>query len=220
MSYQAMSTLEAGTRLATATAQARQSSLSTAKGWLPVLSDSFSSDMDVWAVGEESDDSLGSVQWSIDGGKYRWQAQAISGFVWWVVPEGEPVSDFYLTVDAQQTGDADVGEYGVVFRQDENEQYYLFEISDLGLYALFMYTLNGWETLIDWTTHDAISPGEVNQLEVLALGTQFALYINDEYVDGYVDDRLPSGRTGLLVGLSNAGEESSWIFDDFEVRAP
>jgi hypothetical protein len=220
MGYQALKTLDAGTRLATATVQARQAALSTAKSWPVVLSDTFDRDLDVWSIGEDEDPSLGSVSWAIEGGQYLWHAQAVTGFVWWVIPEGEAVTDFYLSVDASQVSDPDVGEYGVIFRRDDDEQYYLFEISDLGYYALFLYSLNGWETLIDWTDHAAITAGEFNQLAVHATGPLFDLYINGIYVAGYVDERLPSGRVGLLIGLSNAGEEMSWLFDNFELQAP
>ncbi len=220
MGYGAQSTLEAGIRLATSTAQARSQSLSEARQWSLVLSDTFNSDLDIWALGEGEDPALGSVSWEIDGGRYRWAAKASSGFVWWVIPEGEAVGDFYLSVDARQEINPEVGEYGLVFRRDDNEQYYLFEISELGSYAAYIYSLQGWETLIEWTIHPVILPGKFNQLEVLADGPVFDLFINGEYVGGFVDDRLPEGRAGLLVGLSEAGEESSWLFDNFTLKAP
>ena len=219
MGYQARSTLEAGSKSATATVQAREISLAEARLWPVVIEDGFDEANDDWAVGEEEDEALGSIAWSIEQGGYRWSAEAKTGFVWWVATESE-VSDFYLAVDARQMTNPEVGEYGVIFRRTDEEHYYLFEVSDLGYYALFYYSPGTWESLIDWTTHPAISAGAPNRLAVHASGAQFNLYINGVFVTGYQDDRQPSGSVGLLIGLSNAGESSAWEFDNFELRAP
>jgi len=219
MGYQARSTLEAGQLSVTATAQAREATLAEARLWQVVIQDPFDEESDDWAVGEDENEELGSISWSIAGGKYRWSAEAKTGYVWWVAPESE-VSDFYLSVEAQQMINPEVGEYGVIFRRADDGHYYLFEISDLGYYALFYYSPGNWESLIDWTSHPSITAGAPNRLAVHASGSQFDLYINDVYVTGYQDDRQPSGSVGLLIGLANEGESAAWEFDNFELRAP
>jgi len=215
----ARSTLEAGKQSATATAQARETSLDEARAWQVVISDAFDEASDDWAVGEEENEELGSISWSIEQGKYRWSAESKTGYVWWVAPDAE-VSDFYLSVDAQQMANPDVGEYGVIFRRADEEHYYLFEISDLGYYALFYHSPGTWETLIDWTSHPIVSSGAPKRLAVHASGAQFNLYINNVFVNGYWDDRHPSGSVGLLIGFADAGETADWEFDNFELRAP
>ena len=211
-------TLVAENQKATATTIARQALLQEARQWWLQLSDSFDENLHGWATGEEQNPELGSMKWSIAGGKYTWQAQAKSSFVWWVIPDGKAASDFYLAVSARQVSHPEVGEYGVIFRQSEDGNYYLFEVSESGKYALFLHSPEGWETLIDWTPHPAISPGVAKRLEVVASGPLFDFYVNGEFINEYTDDRLTQGMTGLLVGLSNEGDQVAWEFDDYEWR--
>ena len=216
----AQATLVAENQQVTATAAARQTLLEEVGQWRLLLSDPFDEDLSGWTTGENEDPELGAMSWFIEQGKYRWQGIANSGFVWWVIPDVESVSDFYLSASARQVNQPEVGEYGLVFRQSSVEDYYFFEISDLGMYALYLHTASGWESLIDWIAHPSISPGKSNQLIVIARGESFNFYINDTFVAEYNDHRLPEGKVGLLVGLSNSGEAATWEFDDFELRIP
>ena len=220
MGGHAQATLAAQNQQVTATAAARQSLLQEARQWRLLFSDTFGDDLGGWATGEDEDPQLGVMSWAIEDGKYRWEGSAHSGFVWWVIPDVESISDFYLSVSARQMGQPEVGEYGLVFRQAGDEDYYLFEISDLGMYALFLHTASGWEKLIDWTAHSDITPGNSNRLAVVAMGESFSFFINDIFVAEFNGDRLPEGKAGMLVGLANSGESASWEFDDFELRIP
>jgi hypothetical protein len=213
-------TRETGNQQATATAFTRQAQLEEAGKWQILLFDTFDENRFGWFTGEQEDPALASMTWSIDSGKYRWQGKANSGFVWWVTPESEAVTDFYLSASIQQTSQPGLGEYGLVFRQSSDEDYYLFEVNGSNQYALYLHSADGWEILIDWTPHPAISTGSPNRLEVVAKGAYFAFSINDEFVAEYSDERLSQGAVGLLVGLSNPGEEATWEFDDFMLRVP
>jgi hypothetical protein len=113
-----------------------------------------------------------------------------------------------------------VGEYGLIFRQTSDDDYYLFEVNGSNEYALYLHSLDGWEVLIDLTAHPAISTNSPNKFEVIAKGAYFAFNINDTFVADYSDERLSQGAVGILVGLTNSGEEATWEFDDFELRVP
>jgi hypothetical protein len=216
----AQSTLVAENEQATATAQAYAVLFDEAKNWQILISDSFNENQNGWATGDEQNPDYASMHWAIEAGKYRWEAKALNGFVWWVTPDREAVSDFFLSVETHQLDNPQAGEYGLVFRQSDESHYYLFEIDEQGEYAVFIYTPDGWEALIDWTNSPAIQPGETNQLAMIARGDEFSFFINALPVAGYHDARLSSGNVGLLVGLSNAGEEASWEFDEFQLRIP
>jgi hypothetical protein len=220
MGRSAQATLVEGKQHATATARAKQNFLFQARTWNPFLTDNFSEVSDLWETGSDEDPELASIEWKIQNGVYRWQANAISPFVWWVAPETGPLGDFYLSVKARQLDNPEVGEYGLVFRQADEESYYLFEISEYGNYALFIHTIDGWETLLDWTQHSAISIGNTNRLAILGSGSDFIFFVNEIAVAEYSDDRLPTGEVGLLIGLSNDGDQATWEFDDFELRVP
>ena len=213
-------TRETGDQQATATAISRQTLLEEAEKWQILISDTFDENRFGWFTGEQEDPALASMTWSIDGGKYRWQGKAASGFVWWVTPKSKAVTDFSLSASIQQNSQPESGEYGLVFRQSSDDDYYLFEVNGSNQYALYLHSVDGWENLIDWTPHPAISEGNPNKLEVIAQGAYFAFRINDAFVADYNDERLSQGAVGLLVGLSNPEEEATWEFDDILLRVP
>jgi serine/threonine-protein kinase len=218
---QAQATATAQARVqATATAEARlYLPLQEAAAWPLVLADDFSAEANDWSVGDY-DDALVEGNRSIDGGIYRWQAQALDDFVWWSVPDTEGVSDLYLAVDAHLVDGVSDAQYGLVFRRGESKDYYLVLVSDNGYYEFVQVSDGDWTTVVDWSESAAIRSGEVNRLEIVAQGSRFTLYINGEHVEAFSDDLLTSGKPALVVGLSEAGDASVVEFDNFELRAP
>ncbi len=202
-----------------ATAQAARLEV---ENWPVVLEDDFEVDSGVWILGTDESAGLAEIDWQIDGGVYRWEASAYDSFVWWVTPDAASLEDFYLQVDVRQTESLDVGERGVLFRQDDAVGYYTFELNQLGEFGMFFYdsVLESWQTVVDWQTSPSIRLGFVNTLTVVGRGDQFLLYINGDRVAEGRDARSAVGAVGLLIGLTNPGEAASWEFDDFILRAP
>lgn len=213
-------TRDAGNQQAKATTAARQVLLEETRQWRVLISDTFDENLFGWITGEQTNPELASMSWSITGGKYRWQGKANSGFVWWVTPQSDVYTDFDLAASIQQDSQSNVGEYGLIFRQVSDNDYYLFEVNGSNEYALFLHSVDSWEALIDWTANPAISTNDPNRLEVIAKGAYFVFNINDTFVADYSDERLSQGAVGILVGLSNPGDEATWEFDDFELRVP
>lgn len=203
----------------TATAEAQQSLLDAVLLWPVVYSDRFEVDNDNWPTGED-EDTLATINWSIDGGKYNWHAQANGGFVWWTIPESVPVSNFYMAADIRLVEGPEDAEMGLVYRNDGDRSYYNFGITGDGKYSVYLHSPDGWEALLDWSPSADLNLGSTNRLSVIAQGDQFLFFINDRYQITLQDDRLSSGEAGLIIGLSMAGEEGVWEFDNYELRSP
>lgn len=203
-----------------ATEGALQSLFDSAARWPVQFEDTFDQvdEAKDWPLGSQ-DDPLASISWSITGGKYDWEAEAKDSFVWWAYPTLDSASDFYLAASARQLSGPGTGEYGLVYRITENDDYYLFELSADGQFAVFLNDVNGWEALLDWQDSDAIQLEGVNQMAVIAQGEQFYFFINGQKVADLYDDRLAEGKVGLLIGLSNEGDAGRWEFDNFEYRS-
>ena len=204
---------------ALATADARLALFEEASRWPLIFGDTFDENIHEWAEGEDDDPLYANIQWSLSDGIYHWEVKAYDGFIWWVRPDMGTFSDFYLAVTAQQISNPEYGEYGLIFRQTDDGDYYLFELDEQGNYAFFIHFQGEWESLLDWQFSPEITIGEENRLAVIALGDEFHFFINDTFIDAIVDDRLDSGKAGLLIGLSNPGEDAIWEFDDFEIRS-
>jgi len=212
-------TISTETIQATATAQSMQNALQSARQWPVIISDIFDANLHDWPTGQDSDPALASVTWSIADGKYQWQADATDSFVWWGTPDMTGVSDFYLAADARQVSGPDDGEYGLVFRQAGDSDYYIFEINNQGQFAVYLHQSDNWEALLSWNDSPAILAGGTNRLVALALGSQFLFYINDQFVTNLDDARLENGKVGLLIGLTNPKDKGTWEFDNFELRS-
>ena len=200
---------------ATAVVEARDQSMMDAAEWPVVFFDTFDNNENEWLDGE-IDDEYSTIQVTIDG-VYKWEATAKQGFAWRVWPESDLTSDFYLAVDAQNLGDNVDAQYGLIFREND-DAYFYWEIIDTQNFRFFSYQ-NEWIELIPSTYTDAIQPGAMNHLVVVSEDDDFQFWINDQYV-GQASGSFPSkGQVGVAIGLSYEGEESTIIFDNFELRA-
>ena len=223
---QATATAQAARATATAQAQAAATVVAdvgdvpaAASDWPVVLSDPFGPNVNDWPVGDYSDERVTGNR-LVTGGTYRWQAEALDGVIWWSMPDIASVSDFYLTAEARRVSGVEDGQYGVILRRADRDNYGLFKIEDSQYFKFSVRYEGEWETVIDWTEASAIRPGEVNRLTVIAEGSHFTFYINDEYVGEADDDRLTRGQSGLAIELLDAGDAATFEFDNFAVRAP
>jgi hypothetical protein len=180
------------------------------------LADSFDDNSNEWFVDDYLDQFIAGSR-SITNGKYRWEIQAYQPARFSAVPKVDPVSDFYLIVDAKRVSGAKSSLYGLLFRRLDRNNFYLFQINDEQYFTFELLDQDEWTTLIDWTKTSAIHPGEVNQLAVRGEGVHFEFFINDEFVGEADDSEFSSGTAGLVIGLPEAGDEAVFEFDNFEI---
>lgn len=205
----------------TATAQvenALAAANNAANNWEAILTDTFDSNDNNWLV-ESSDDEYALITYEVIDGKYRWETTANQSFIGWVRAGRESLTDFYLSVEVQQIDAPATADYGVLFREDENSNFYYFAISDAGEYALYLF-FEEWDTLIDWAQTDLINSGEANRIIVIGEGAHFTFFINDHYLIEIDDNKIPQGSTALAIELSNEDDQGVFEFDNFELRAP
>jgi hypothetical protein len=164
----------------------------------PLLADDFRRNTGIWEQPEYD-----GVSFAFAGGAYRITVDAPN-----VTPGSTgdiDVADFLLEVDAAQTDGPD-GQYGLFFRQQDDQNFYLYTVSPAQSYALWRMVDGEWTELIPWTDADAIHPGsEVNRLGVLAQGSQLTLLVNDVPVTQFEDDTFASGKVALSVGTFDEG---------------
>jgi hypothetical protein len=186
--------------------------------WKIIRTDTFDSNKNNWLV-EESEDEYGITNYEIVAGKYRWDSTAHKSFIGWVRADRKALTDFYLSVDIQQMEGPDTADYGVIFREDDNSNFYYFGISDNGQYVLYLF-FEEWDTLINWTETDLIKPGEINRLTVVGEVSHFTFFINDHYLTEITDSTIPSGSTALVIEMADENDRAIFEFDNFELRAP
>lgn len=204
---------------ATNTAQAFQSKATSVASELKVvLKDNFDSNKNRWDTGTSSDDRSKSIITMADG-KYNWDISTYDFDINWEISNAKPVGDFITSVEAKQISGPETAEYGLLFRLNSDYYSYYFGINNKGEYFLDLYYDN-WSTLIGRTKSKLIHPNEANRLTVLAEGSHFIFFINDQFVAEYTDDRIKNGRMGLFSILDQSEQQAVFEFDNFELRAP
>ena len=111
-----------------------------------------------------------------------------------VITHGSPISqeaifsaldrkftDMDLTVTAHGISGPDDNQYGVVFRYQDNANYYAFFISGDGYYSLVKRENGALRDISAWNMSDAIETGQAsNTIRIVARGDAFRFYVNGE----------------------------------------
>jgi hypothetical protein len=191
----------------------------SSQDWPIVLSDSFDDNDNGWPVGEYDDEYVRGTR-SISDGKYLIEITAKRPLFWWSPPDVESWQDVYLSVEGTKLeGPAD-SNYGLVFRDSGEMEYYFQILPESQEYGAFMFDGQTWSALVDHTFSSLIERHGSNQLAVLAQGSHFTFFINRQEVDTATDDTLKKGRGGVGFCVYHAGDELRLESDHFELRAP
>lgn len=118
-------------------------------------------------------------------------------------------SDFVLEVDLWQRSGSSESSFGVLFRMQDNQQFYRFEVTGTGLFVIERRDADGtWTRLIpEWTPTPALNKGlnVPNRLKIIAAGSDMTFYVNDILLTQVKDDRYTSGMIGLDAGTFSGG---------------
>ena len=193
---------------------------SEAAQWSELVFDNFSSNDNSWLVGNRSSEYFAKLNQTIADGRYRWEAEAgrpNSILPAWLM--GYQVSDFHLTVNCKHISGSKAGSgWGLIFRIQDNQNYYSFRMTDQKFFAISVQKEGQWTNLVDWTRTGAIKPNGVNQLEVSAREAHFVLLINGQIVSEVDDDIFSQGLVGLAIEGYTLGEKTVFDFIDITLR--
>ena len=182
-----------------------------------LFEDDFSSDQEVWYIGQDEDE-LGYFEAEITDGLYKlyMNSAAEDGNFSLVELYDMEVDDFILEVDIEYVEHSDDFLYGIVFRSDLEDNFYLFELDGDG-FLVALSTEEDWVELVEYTESPAINPEGPNQLIIEAIGPSLSFLINDEEVATIEDNTLEYGSIGLVVELFEEETEMYVEFDNLVV---
>jgi hypothetical protein len=190
--------------------------------WNVVSSDSFDTNSSNWDTGDlnEPDNAAGTLQ--IVDGKYHWEIRANRDFATIASKLQAPDGDFYVSVDAQQLEGSAVCGYGLLLR-DSDAGVYQFGLANHDTqFSVFAWNeaKGASRPLIGPAESGAIHPGEVNQLAVIAEGTHYRFFLNDQPVGEMTDDEWTAGHVTLFAQLCQTADSAVIEFDNMELRVP
>jgi hypothetical protein len=194
--------------------------VSEVEQWTTSLYDNFSSNDNNWPVGNRAGEYFAKLNQTIADGRYRWEAEAgrpNSILPSWLM--GYQVADFHLVANCKHIGGSKAGSgWGLIFRIQDNQNYYSFRMTDQKFFAVSVQKEGQWTNLMDWSRTAAIKPNGVNQLEVIARDTHFIFLINGQVVSEVDDDHFSQGLVGLAIEGYTTGEKITFDFIDFTLR--
>ena len=125
-------------------------------------------------------------------------------YVTWGNPDPAlALRDLEIEVDARAVEGPLDNNLGILIRyQDDNENFYWFQISSDGMFAVDRLAGDEWVALASWQESTAIRQGldATNRLKVISSGDEFRFYVNDTWLGTVTDADLDSGSIGLAVG--------------------
>lgn len=174
----------------------------------------FNSDDGQWSSDDDAD-----ITRSFGPGVYHIRNDA-KQLISWGTYSGKAV-DFYAEVDAYQVAGPTDNEYGLIFRHQDDDNYYVFAISSEGYYRLDKQVDNQWQTVVDWVKADGINTGEQahNLLGLLVEGDQIAMLANGQVLTTTTDMASDAPKGGGLA-LSVATHDTGGVeiaFEDFSL---
>jgi Tol biopolymer transport system component len=207
--------------------------------WPMVFQDDFGKVTEHWYTGDYTENGRRDLR-SIKNGVYTWTLENADGYTYWCPSGAGRLTEFIAAVDVRHTAGTPYDNYGLIFGHSD-DNYYVFAIQDSGYYNVHVWNADKWNLILPLSWSNAIKPGEVNRLMVLAEGGTFKLFINNEFVQEFQDSTLRDGDVGLMLNplegpgpippkpdgiskvsahLTSSNSTSTAEFDNFEVRAP
>ena len=173
--------------------------------------DDFSNTQGGWDW-EDSDGRVAYVS-----GELHMEVKQPEFFIWSYA--GQSFTDVILDVDARVVAAAGDGDFGLICRYQDADNFYGMEISEDGYYAAWKMVDGEIYQLIDWQYSSLIKTGSTVHLSAACIGSTLTFMVNGEVLVDISDGDLSNGDAGLVVGTWEAFPLTVG-FDNFVVRSP
>jgi Tol biopolymer transport system component len=174
------------------------------------LSDDFSRADSGWP--EQSEDTY---RLGYEGGEYFIEHLQRNDASRWQTYPDLTVSDFTAEVQVRFETEDDFVGAALIWRWQDNDNFYVFRVCNTGEYDLFKRVGGEWQNLIPRTGSSHINSGmATNRLKVSATGGLIQLYVNDQHLADFTDTSLDRGRVGLYASVYTASPISTRVFFD------
>ncbi len=152
----------------------------------------------------------------IVGGELRLTAHRRNLFAW-TDDHLYRYGDFVVTADIcfeEPTGSAAAG---LLFRKSDESTFYYALVSTDGRFRFDVVFNGNPRTLIDWTECEKPTPSRPFRLRVIARGSHFSLYLEEEWIGEIVDETIPSGMFAFAVQNYDAADSVCVALREFAI---
>lgn len=191
--------------------------LERGRGWQLIEFDSFDDNENGWGTGIASNRADGERR--IRDGQLVWDLIGLQSLTWADGVIGAPFDDFLVSVDVERDS-AEIGSIGLVFRQQDYDNYFQFQLCEgPQQYEVWQKLNDEWTSITSCTDTNVPTLDGPNNLSVVALDSSYFLFVNDQLVETFDNSDFSGGIVGVTIDL-DADQTNRFIFDNFELRAP
>jgi hypothetical protein len=178
--------------------------------------DDFSDPGSGWDVNSGKEGSVG-----YENGEYMIQVDEVHYSLW--ANPGQAFDDVLVGVTTQLADGSAPADIGAICRYRDADNFMYGEITSDGFYGIIQMKDGHFSIL---TGDGKLQPNDTirqdtraNQLRFLCAGNNFALFVNDQFIDAVQVDAPASGDVGLIAGTFEKGG-ARVRFDDFSASLP
>lgn len=181
-----------------------QAQSSDPETWPIVYQDSFEDAESGWPTGETE-----YAKRSYVSGKYQIKVKDDRQIAWSLIPGNRSFLDFTVEIDAHAIKGR--GEFGIIFRYQDPDNFYLFTLSTGGGYRLLKKEEGSWQTLISPTPCGQLQPDNENHLKIVAQKNTFSFFLNYQLLTEFTDETITVGVIGITP-FHGEGERADGTF--------
>ncbi len=182
------------------------------EGSTVIYEDDFSDENTGWPVGDDSD-----VSYKYQNGRYRIEVKP-SNYIR-PITGGETLSDVIVEINAKVEQSSGDGEFGLICRYQDDDNMYMFEITQDGYYAIYRMLEGTWSPLIDYAYSDTIASLTQADVQASCIGNTLSLAVNGTVVAETQDTSLETGDYGFFTGTFTNGNHIV-SFDNLVISQP
>ncbi|GAB4201041.1 MAG: hypothetical protein OHK0022_22660 [Roseiflexaceae bacterium] len=156
------------------------------------------------AGGALDEGSAEAAEYRFAGGAYRISVRPAAYLAW--SPLEDSYDDAAIEVDARLLSGPPPTAYGIMFRFQDEDNFYFYNITADGYYALDMKKDGRWSALLDWARLPAGGTGRERRLRVELAGERMRLFLDGLLLDETSDESFRKGRVALAVNTFDQGD--------------
>jgi len=177
-----------------------------------IIEDDFSNKNSKWPEGSNFDESY---YYKND----RYYIEVKKGDYTVPVTYGKKVDDILIQIDTRIEQSSGDGDYGVICRYQDNKNFYMFEITQDGYYAIYKSFKGDWYPLIEYTYSDMLVNLKDAQFNAACIGNTLTLAVNGKLMGEITDQSIAFGDFGFFAGTFDRGGNIV-SFDNLIVSQP
>jgi hypothetical protein len=176
-----------------------------------LFEDTFSNPQSGWDIG--GDDSANR---SYTAGEYQIEVRPDNYYAW--ANPGRSFGDVIITVDARAVQSTGTGDFGLICRYLDEDNFYALEISEDGYFAIWKAEDGEFFDLVEWTYSSQVPLSADVSVTAACIGDLLVLSVEDIVLAEVRDAAHVDGDVGLIAGTWDEGD-LIMAFDNYIVRS-